>query len=284
VLECDVDGAIATVTLDDGKANALSPVMQREINYALDLAEQQEMRAVVLAGNDRLFCGGFDLGVLAAADQQATLDMLRGGFRLSVRLLMFPSPVIIAATGPAIAISSFLLLSGDHRVGSARTRCQAKEVATGMTLPMSAVEIMRMRLTPPAFHRGIAMACRFVGDAAIAGGWLDEIIEPSDVVSRAHEEAETAAATVNLEAHLASKVKARGGAVEAILRGIDRLARESRAGNVVAGCRTSRRSHGSLLLRVGCRRARAPAASCRSVRPWWENSLRQVNHLWISYC
>jgi hypothetical protein len=48
----------------------------------------------VIAGNHKLFCGGFDLSVFAAGDLPATLAMLTGGFNLSVRLLMFPKPVI----------------------------------------------------------------------------------------------------------------------------------------------------------------------------------------------
>ena len=129
--------------------------MQAAINEALDRAEKDDAKAVVLAGNQRVFSGGFDLSVFQSGDAQAALGMLAGGFELSVRCLTFPKPVIMAATGPAIAMGSFLLLSGDHRVGAPKSRCQAIEVAIGMTIPISAIEIMRMRLTPAAFHRGV---------------------------------------------------------------------------------------------------------------------------------
>jgi enoyl-CoA hydratase len=221
----ELDNVVATVTLDDGKANALSPPMQRPINTALDAAEQDASKAVVIAGNNKLFCGGFDLSVFAAGDTIATLAMLTGGFNLAVRLLTFPKPIIIAATGPAIAMGSFLLLSGDHRVGSARTRCQANEVAIGMTLPVAAIEIMRMRLTPAAFQRSVAMAGSFSGDDAIVAGWLDEIVQPEDVLSRAQAVAGEAA-RLDARAHLSSKLKARESGVAAILGGLDVLAGE----------------------------------------------------------
>ena len=35
-----VTDAVATITLDDGKVNVLSPTMQQNINAALDQAEQ----------------------------------------------------------------------------------------------------------------------------------------------------------------------------------------------------------------------------------------------------
>jgi enoyl-CoA hydratase len=156
--------------------------------------------------------------------------MLSGGFALSVRTLTFPVPVVMAATGPAIAMGSFLLLSGDHRVGAPTSRCQAIEVAIGMTIPISAIEIMRMRLTPAAFERGTALAATFVGDEAIAAGWLDEIVEADQVLTRAQQVAQEAATTLNAGAHLATKLKARKSALDAIEAGISGLADEFKLG------------------------------------------------------
>jgi enoyl-CoA hydratase len=224
------DEAVATITLDDGKVNVLSPAMQSAVNEALDRAEADvkagEVKAVVLAGNSKVFSAGFDLGVFNSGDAAAAAGMLAGGFELSIRALSFPAPVIMAATGPAIAMGSFLLLSGDVRIGSPRSRCQANEVAIGMTLPISAIEIMRMRLTRAAFQRAVSMAATFVGDDAVAGGWLDEIVEPENVLARAAAVAAEAAATLHTKAHVASKLKARDDALKAIRAGIDGLPAE----------------------------------------------------------
>ena len=114
----ELNESVATITLDDGKVNVLGPAMQAAINEALDRAEKDDAKAVVLAGNQRVFSGGFDLSVFQSGDAEAALAMLAGGFELSVRCLTFPKPVIMAATGPAIAMGSFLLLSGDHRIGA----------------------------------------------------------------------------------------------------------------------------------------------------------------------
>ena len=227
--------SVATITLDDGKVNVLSPTMQQHINAALDQAEAAatsgDVKAIVLAGNSKVLSAGLDLGIFNSGDAAAGLGMLTGGFELSIRLLTFPVPVIIAATGPAIAMGSFLLLSGDHRVGSMRSRCQANEVAIGMVLPISAIEIMRMRLTRAAFQRAVALAATFVGDAAVSAGWLDEIVEPENVLARAHEVAAEAAATLHVKAHHACKLKARSEAIDAIRAGIDGLPTEFSGGS-----------------------------------------------------
>ena len=222
----ELNESVATIALDDGKVNVLGPDMQAAINEALDRAEKDSAKAVVLAGNQRVFSGGFDLAVFQSGDTKAALGMLAGGFELSVRCLTFPKPVVMAATGPAIAMGSFLLLSGDHRVGAPNSRCQAIEVAIGMTIPISAIEIMRQRLTPAAFQRATALASTFVGDDAIAAGWLDEIVAADQVLARAQQIAAEAATTLHAGAHLATKLKARESALKAIQAGIDGLATE----------------------------------------------------------
>ncbi|GAT11014.1 crotonase/enoyl-CoA hydratase family protein [Mycolicibacterium novocastrense] len=218
--------SVATITLDDGKVNVLGPAMQTAINEALDRAEKDAAKTVVLAGNGRVFSGGFDLTVFQSGDAQAALGMLAGGFELAVRCLTFPVPVVMAATGPAIAMGSFLLLSGDHRVGQPKTRCQAIEVAIGMTIPVAALEIMRFRLTPAVYQRAAALASTFAGDEAVYGGWLDEIVEADRVLARAQEVAAELANTVHTSAHVATKMKARESALQAIRAGIDGLATE----------------------------------------------------------
>jgi enoyl-CoA hydratase/carnithine racemase len=222
----ELNEAVATITLDDGKVNVLGPDMQSAISEALDRAEKDFAKAIVIAGNQRVFSGGFDLSVFQSGDAKAALGMLAGGFELSVRCLTFPAPVIMAATGPAIAMGSFLLLSGDHRIGQPKTRCQAIEVAIGMTIPIAAIEIMRARLTPAALHRGASMAATFAGDEAVAGGWLDELVEADQVLERAQQVAAEAATTLHLGAHLATKLKARDSALKAIRAGIDGLPTE----------------------------------------------------------
>src|SRR4051794_31694424 len=106
-----VEESVATIAMDDGKVNVLSPDMLLEINEALDHAELEGIGAVVLAGNNKVFSGGFDLNVLKGGGQPA-IDMLSEGFELGARILAYPKPVVMACTGHAIAMGSFMMLSG----------------------------------------------------------------------------------------------------------------------------------------------------------------------------
>ncbi|CPR11853.1 enoyl-CoA hydratase [Mycobacterium bohemicum DSM 44277] len=217
--------SIAVIRMDDGKVNALGPVMQHALNEAIDQAEQDNVGALVITGNERVFSGGFDLKVLTSGEVQPAIDMLRGGFELSYRLLSYPKPVVMACTGHAIAMGAFLLCSGDHRVAAHAYNIQANEVAIGLVIPYAALEVMKLRLTPSAYQQATGLAKAFFGETALAGGFVDEIVFPEMVVSRA-EEAAREFAGLHQRAHAATKLRARADALAAIRAGIDGIEAE----------------------------------------------------------
>ncbi len=210
---------IATITMDDGKANALSPAMQSEINEALDQATKDEA-AVVLVGRAGMFSAGFDLKVLGSGGLEA-IGMVKSGFLLAERILSNPKPVVIACTGHAIAMGVFLLLSGDYRVGGMGTyRIIANEVAIGLTMPQPAIEICRQRLNPAHFSRAVINAELFSPDSAIEAGFLDRIVDPAEVLSVAHEKA-AELLQLDQNAHTQTKIKARKPALAALRAAIE---------------------------------------------------------------
>src|SRR5271156_6552730 len=178
------DGAVATITIDDGKVNALSLAVLAELNAALDRAEQ-EGAVVILAGRDGVFSAGLALPALRGGGPDA-LAMLRAGFELAARLLRFPRPVVIACTGHAVAMGVFLLLCGDYRVGAAGPyKITANEVAIGLTMPRAAVEICRQRLTPAHFNRAVILAEAYTPSDAVAAGFLDRVVPDADLLPMA---------------------------------------------------------------------------------------------------
>jgi enoyl-CoA hydratase len=216
---------IAVITMDDGKVNVLGPAMQQALDAALDRADSDDAGAVVIAGNRRVFSGGFDLKVLTSGQLQPAVDMLRGGFELAYRLLSYPKPVVMACTGHAIAMGAFLLCSGDHRVAAPACNIQANEVAVGMTLPYAALAIMRLRLTPSAYQQSVGLANTFFGESAVAAGLLDEVVLPEAVLDRAVEAAREFT-SLNQPAHAASKLRARADGLVALRAGIDGIEAE----------------------------------------------------------
>jgi enoyl-CoA hydratase len=209
----------ATITMDDGKVNALSPDMLAGINAALDQAEA-DGKVVVLTGRPGILSAGFDLRVLQARDQQAAA-MVRGGFELAARILAFPQPVVIACPGHAVAMGSFLLLSADYRIGAAGPyKITANEVAIGMTMPLAAIEICRQRLTTAHLTRVIALAEVFAPDDAAAAGFLDRVV-PAGELAEAAAAAAARLGALDRTAHAATKLRLRAGALAAIRADIE---------------------------------------------------------------
>ena len=215
----ELDGGIATLTMDDGKVNVLSLEMLAALNEALDRAVADEA-VVVLTGRPGLFCAGFDLAVLTGGGTAAA-DMLNGGFKLAERLLSFPTPTLIVCPGHAIAMGVFLLLSADYRLGvDGPFKIVANEVAIGMTMPETAIEICRQRLSPAGFNRAIILAETFSPEGAVAVGFLDQVVPAGDLLDVARVKAGEFA-KLNAKAHTGSKLRARAQSLSAIHAAIE---------------------------------------------------------------
>lgn len=213
-------GGVGVITMDDGKANAVSLALQDGVNAALDQAEADNV-PVVLTGRPGILSAGFDLKTLAASGQPA-VDMLNGGLQLSMRLLSFPTPVVVACPGHSIAMGIFLMLSCDYRIGvRGNYKYSANEVAIGMTMPFSTIEILRHRVTPAALTRAVVLAEAFTPDNAVETGVLDLVVDEADLMSTALATAESFT-SLNMDAHKYSKQRLRAELLEAMRVGLEK--------------------------------------------------------------
>ena len=214
----ELDGEVATITMDDGKRNALSPQMFEGLNESIDRAER-DGAMIVLTGRTDAFSAGFDLKVLRAGGT-AAVSMLGAGFAITGRLLSFPRPVIAASTGHAMAMGLFLLLCCDYRIGSAGSyKYAANEVAIGMPMPRVATEMLRMRLTPAHFQRAAILATTYTPEEAVAAGMLDEVVSPDKLLDQARARA-AEFAQLDQRAHRITKLRIREHSLKTIRRSL----------------------------------------------------------------
>jgi enoyl-CoA hydratase len=184
-----LDDHVATITFDDGKANAYSHDVLVELASALDRAEADpEARSVLIAGRPGRFSAGFDLQEMTASDESMRTLVAAGG-RFMARLLLEPLPVVAACTGHALAAGALVLLAADHRVGIAGDwKVGLNEVAIGMRLPIWAVELARYRMPPSAFDH-IILGEIGGPDEARAAGFLDRVVAPEEIMAEAMSDA-----------------------------------------------------------------------------------------------
>lgn len=172
---------VATITMDDGKVNAMSVAMLEEVDAAFRRAEA-DRAAVLLVGRPGIFSAGFDLKVFMSGGAAEIHAQLRAGAELAYRILGFPRPVVTACTGHAYPMGAFLMLAADLRYGiDGPYRIGMNEVAIGITPPRFAVEIARQRLTAVAFNRIPVLGELVTPAEAVAAGFLDHLVAESEL-------------------------------------------------------------------------------------------------------
>lgn len=215
-----LDGDVAVITLDDGKANAIGHQTAVAVHDGLARA-RDEAGAVALVGRPGKFSAGFDLAVMTSGVDEAR-DLLRVGAELAIEVFEFPMPVVIGATGHALAMGAILLLAADTRIGAEGPyKIGLNEVAIGMPVPRFAVELARDRLSPRAFTAAVSHATVYDPEGAVHAGYLDRTVEADAVVGAAVEHAAHLAATLRRGAFVATRANARSAVAAQLRAGLD---------------------------------------------------------------
>ena len=213
------EGNHAIITINNGKANAISHEVITGLNAGLDKAEQED-KIIILTGTTGIFSGGFDLKVMTKSPESAK-ELVTKGSKLSLRMLSFPKPIIIACNGHAIAKGAFLLLSADYRIGvEGDFKIGLNEVMIGMTMHNAGVAIAKARLPEVYLNRSVNNAEIFSSKDAITAGFLDVIVSEDDLLPTAIKVAEMFA-KLNKKAHAATKLKVRKPHLEALAIAIE---------------------------------------------------------------
>jgi enoyl-CoA hydratase len=191
---------VAVITLDDGKANAISHETITALHQGLERADG-EARAVLLTGRPGRLSAGFDLTTMRGGPEQVR-GLVEAGAKLMLRIYMHPRPVVVACSGHALAAGAILLLVGDYRLGALGDfKIGLNEVAIGLTLPVFAMELARDRLSKRHFSAAVTQAAIFDPDGAVDAGYLDRTETPEGLFAAAYDEARRLAGLSNAFTH-----------------------------------------------------------------------------------
>jgi len=205
---------IATLTLSNGKVNAISPDVIAAFNAALDQAVT-DRAVVIITGQPGILSGGYDLKVMTAGPKEA-VSLVTSGSTLARRLLSHPFPVIVACPGHAVAKGAFLLLSADYRIGvEGPFSIGLNEVQIGMTMHHAGIELARDRLRKSALHRSVINGEMFDPQGAVDAGFLDKVVGIEELQGAALAAARQLK-KINMTAHKNTKLKVRKALLEAL--------------------------------------------------------------------
>ncbi|MCR8932144.1 MULTISPECIES: crotonase/enoyl-CoA hydratase family protein [unclassified Pseudomonas] len=209
-----LEDGIATLTLNNGKVNAISPDVIAAFNAALDQAVA-DRAVVIITGQPGILSGGYDLKVMTAGPKEA-VSLVTAGSTLARRLLAHPFPVIVACPGHAVAKGAFILLSADYRIGvDGPFSIGLNEVQIGMTMHHAGIELARDRLRRSAFHRSVINGEMFDPQNAVDAGFLDKVVSAEELQAAALAAARQLK-KINMTAHKNTKLKVRKALLETL--------------------------------------------------------------------
>jgi enoyl-CoA hydratase len=214
-----LDDGIATLTLNNGKVNAISPDMIVAFNEALDRATQDKA-IVIITGQPGILSGGYDLKVMTSGPQNA-INLVAQGSTLARRMLSHPYPIIVACPGHAVAKGAFILLSADYRIGvEGPFNIGLNEVQIGMTMHHVGIELARDRLGKAAFQRSVINGEMFDPLGAREAGFLDRVVSVGELLPTALAVA-AQFKKINMNAHRNTKLKVRKEFLETLDEAIE---------------------------------------------------------------
>jgi enoyl-CoA hydratase len=210
---------VATITMRNGKVNAMSLPHIMAISEALDRAESDNA-LVVLMGREGFFSAGFDLFTMQKGVAEAG-EMVKAGSSLCRRMLAFPYPIIGVCTGHAIAQACFTLLACDYRIGiEGPFQLGLNEVQIGMTMHHVGIILSRARLAPAFWDRSVNGGEIYDPASAVQAGFLDMIV-PADSLTAEVQAQALRLLSLNMPAHAATKLKSRAALLKELDWAID---------------------------------------------------------------
>lgn len=196
-----VQGAVATLTLNRPTArNALSQPLMAEFQANLDeIAEDEEIKVVVIAGMGQAFCAGHDLKEIRSNNRREIFDgLLAQCSKLMTSIVGLPKPVIARVHGIATAAGCQLVASCDMAIASENATFATPGVNIGLFCSTPMVAVSR------AVSRKQTMEMLLTGEAISANTAKD-----FGLINKVVPEKELGPVTYDLASKIASKSRAR---------------------------------------------------------------------------
>ncbi|MDT7707246.1 MAG: hypothetical protein QOG20_2853 [Pseudonocardiales bacterium] len=186
------DGVVV-LTLDrPDRFNAMTDLMFRELEaVALALDQEDALRVLILTGEGRAFCAGYDLAdaeKLTSLGAMGMLDLQERAARGLATIRSIRVPVIAAVNGAAAGGGLSLALAADIRLASPAAKFNAAFVKIGLSAGDLGASWLLTRLIGPAATAEFAYTGRMM-DAAEAErtGLVNRVVPAEELMPAALE-------------------------------------------------------------------------------------------------
>ena len=181
-----VSEGVGTIRLDRPKMNALNVQVQEEIRAAaLEATADDDVRAVVIYGGERVFAAGADIKEMA---DMSYADMAKRSGPLQSSLsavAAIPKPTVAAITGYALGGGCELALCADYRIAAEDAKLGQPEILLGI-IPGAGGTQRLSRLVGPSKAKDLIYTGRFVdAEESLRIGLVDKVVPAADVYDAA---------------------------------------------------------------------------------------------------
>jgi enoyl-CoA hydratase len=189
VLLREEHNGIHHLVLDHGP-NALNRPLMDALSGAVSELRDRGAPPLLLSSSHRaLFCPGWDLKALAAAERETVADALHRFNRLIFDLFSYPGPTAAAIQGHAVAGGCLLAMSCDLRIMSAgRPRIGLSELNLGVPVPAPSLIMLRERLAANVVEELVVGGDGCNAERARNLGIVHRIAEPGLAVAKTERE------------------------------------------------------------------------------------------------
>jgi enoyl-CoA hydratase len=186
LVRVEVAARIATIRIERPPMNAINREVQEQVRAAAaQVGADDDVRAVILYGGEKVFAAGAD--VKEFADQDHAF-MVRDATRVMSSIdaiARIPKPVIAAVTGYALGGGCELALAADFRISADTAKWGQPEILLGIIPGMGGTQRLP-RLVGPAKAKDLIYTGRFVdAQEALEIGLVDAVVPAADVYSTA---------------------------------------------------------------------------------------------------
>ncbi len=191
-----IEGGVATISMNDGRANIMNAKLLKALTAAFARAEGDKAAVLLRSDLPSVYSAGFDLNVFAEGGPEGALEMVKAGGELIHAMLVFPRPIVAAASGHIFPMGLFTILAADYRIGADTDYYwRLNEVEIGIVPPLYAFKLLEARLSRSWFHRALTTGDKFSPKQALEAGVFDELVPEGECTERAR------ATAVRLAAH-----------------------------------------------------------------------------------
>lgn len=184
---CSIENGVATVTINrPERKNAFTMAMRYEFSEYLEkIAQDSEVRAVIITSEGDSFCSGMDVSEMGTHDVAGVRSRLYLLHRMAKAIQNLDKPVIAAVKGVAVGAGWSLALGCDIVIAAESARFAQVFKNIGLAPDAGSVYYLS-RLIGPARAKDLVFSGRWVkADEALQMGLVYKVVPDADLLSAA---------------------------------------------------------------------------------------------------